>query len=161
MRPHPKRARTSARSPRAWATDDRSGFVGNHHNLQWQYQWAGTQLVNLRVLVYPDQLDKPQRQLGTIILPPDPVPIPNARPENYAIDEEPVSCRYTMDGRVRVIAYAPYPQERIVSVGGNITTSVGLVIGTASPAPPPAPAQVVFNFSIATSSMYQPLLGGF
>ena len=31
--------------------------------------------------------DEPQRQLGTIILPPDPVSIPNARPEPYPIDE--------------------------------------------------------------------------
>lgn len=32
-------------------------------------------------------LDKPQRQLGTIILSPDPVPLKNARPENYPVDE--------------------------------------------------------------------------
>lgn len=39
----------------------------------------------LRVL--PQYLDKPQRQLGTIILSPDPVALPNARPENYPVDE--------------------------------------------------------------------------
>lgn len=31
--------------------------------------------------------DKPQRQLGTIILSPDPLPILNARPEQYPADE--------------------------------------------------------------------------
>lgn len=87
MRPHPKRARTDPYNPKAWATCDRSGFIDNHANLQWQYEWAGTQLVNKRILVTPDELDVPQRQLGSIILPPDPDPILNARPENYTIDE--------------------------------------------------------------------------
>lgn len=32
-------------------------------------------------------LDKPQRQLGTIILPPDPEPLMNALPEPYPVDE--------------------------------------------------------------------------
>ncbi len=120
MRPHPRRAATDASAPAAWATDDRSGFVGNHRNLKWQLEWAGLQLINKRILVFEDQYDEPQRQHGTLVIPPDPLPISNARPENYAIDEEPVSTRVTMDGRVRVTKYRPYPQERIVSVAGNI-----------------------------------------
>lgn len=87
MRPHPKHTRTDPRSPRAWATSDRSGFIGNQERMQWQYQWAGTQLINLNILVYPWEYDEPQRQLGTIILPPDPVAIRNARPEQYYVDE--------------------------------------------------------------------------
>ena len=87
MRPHPRRARTNATAPEAWATDDKSGFVGNQKDLCWQYDWSGTQLINKRILCFRDQLDEPQRQLGTIILPPDPVSIPNARPEIYPIDE--------------------------------------------------------------------------
>ena len=87
MRPHPRRARTNATSPRAWGTSDRNGMINNQENLCWQYQWAGTQLINTRVLVSPDELDVPQRQLGTIILPPDPVSILNARPEQYYVDE--------------------------------------------------------------------------
>lgn len=39
------------------------------------------------ILVCEICLDLPQRQLGTIILPPDPVAVKNARPEQYAIDE--------------------------------------------------------------------------
>lgn len=87
MRPHPRRARTNATAPEAWGTCDRSGFVAQQRDLRFQYQWQGTQLINTRVLVAPDQLDIPQRQLGTIILPPDPVSIQNARPEAYPIDE--------------------------------------------------------------------------
>ncbi len=87
MRPHPRRARTNATDPAAWGTSDRGGWVGNHRDLQWQMQWAGTQLINTRILCYADELDVPQRQLGTIILPPDPVSVIQARPEPYPIDE--------------------------------------------------------------------------
>ena len=87
MRPHPRRARTDPQSPRAWATSDRNGMIGNHQNLCWQYQWTGSGLINTRVLVHEDELDIPQRQLGVVIIPPDPPPIMNARPEQYAIDE--------------------------------------------------------------------------
>lgn len=87
MRPHPRRTITDPTRPEAWGTDDRSGFVGNHKNLRWQMEWAGTKLINKRVLVFDDQYDTPQRQLGTLILPPDPVPIANARPEQYPLDE--------------------------------------------------------------------------
>lgn len=87
MRPHPRRARTNPNSPRAWGTSDRNGMISNHQNLVWQWDWAGRTMINKRVLVSPDELDKPQRQLGTIVLPPDPVPILNARVEPYAIDE--------------------------------------------------------------------------
>jgi hypothetical protein len=62
-------------------------MVGNLEDMQWQWDWAGTNLVNKRVLLHPDELDEPQRQLGTVILPPDPPAIMNARPEPYAIDE--------------------------------------------------------------------------
>ncbi len=88
MRPHPKRTTTNPRSPEAWGTCDRSGFVADESKLEWQYDWRGTRLQNLKVLVAEDMLDEPQRQLGTIILPPDPVPILNARPESYGNEEK-------------------------------------------------------------------------
>lgn len=115
MRPHPRRARTNPSSPRAWASSDRSGFVGNHENMLWQYEWAGLQLINKRVLVYPDEYDKPNRQLGTIVLPPDPTPIANARPEPYPIDEVPISTRITMNGNIRTVLGWPHPGQRIIS----------------------------------------------
>ena len=121
MRPHPRRTITNPMRPEAWGTDDRTGFVGNQRNLCWQYEWGGQKLINLKILTYPEFLDKPQRQLGTIIIPADPVPILNARPEQYLIDEQPVSTRTTIDGRVRVVRYEPYPVERIVSVQGNLS----------------------------------------
>lgn len=100
-RPHPKRARTDPSWPEAWGTSDRSGFIGNLRNMQWQYQWQGTELVNQRLLVYPDELDTPQRQLGALILPPDPPPVLNARVEQYTIDEQ--TFRVTQDGQQRYL----------------------------------------------------------
>lgn len=86
-----------------------------------QKQWAGTQLVDLRILVYPDELDTPQRQLGTIFIPPDPLPIKNARPENYSIDEEPVSTLTTEGGAVLTLdGNFPHPVEIILDVAGLI-----------------------------------------
>ncbi len=87
-RPHPKRSRTDIERPEAWGTDDRTGFIGNLNDFRWQYQWAGSELINLRVLVHPDYLDIPQEQLRSIVIPPDPDPLYNARVEIYAIDEE-------------------------------------------------------------------------
>ena len=86
-RPHPKRARTNSRSPRGWATDMRSGFVVNQVDLQEQHEWRGLKLMPTGTFTVPPFLDKPQRQLGTIILSPDPVPLMNARPEQYPVDE--------------------------------------------------------------------------
>lgn len=121
MRPHPRRAVTDPSAPQAWATDDRSGFVGNKEDLRWQYDWAGLTLVNQGVLVFEDEYDEPQRQLGTIILPPDPPPLMNARPENYAIDEYPVSALAVESGAVLVLdGRFPHPVEIILDVAGNI-----------------------------------------
>lgn len=80
------RAQTSARNPRAFAVCDRCGIWHNHDQLQWQMQWAGAMLYNTRLLVCRRCLDVPQEQLRTITLPPDPVPVMNARVEPFLQD---------------------------------------------------------------------------
>jgi len=87
MRRHPKWARTDPTSPRGWATDEKSGFVCNAEDMQMQYEWRGLKLMPTGIRSIAAYLDKPQRQLGTIILSPDPVGLANARPEQYPIDE--------------------------------------------------------------------------
>jgi hypothetical protein len=82
MRPH-GRAQVSATNPQAFARCDRCGFWVNHVNLRAQFQYSGTRLYNTNILVCDECLDIPQEQLKTIILPPDPVPIMNARPEQF------------------------------------------------------------------------------
>jgi hypothetical protein len=78
------RARVSARNPRAAGICDRCGFVYNHINLQWQFDWAGASLINKRILVCDTCNDVPQSQLRAIVVPADPTPILNARVQNYS-----------------------------------------------------------------------------
>jgi len=80
------RARTSSVSPRAHGICDRCGFRYNFEDLRWQFDWRGAQKQNLRILVCWRCEDVPQEQLRAIVLPPDPQPIINARPELYAED---------------------------------------------------------------------------
>lgn len=88
VRPHPKGAETDPSSPRGWATCQRCGFVLNLFKLREQTEWRGTSIIGTGLIVCPDRcLDVPQRQLGTVILPPDPPGLMGALPEPYAIDE--------------------------------------------------------------------------
>jgi hypothetical protein len=50
-------------------------------------QWAGNKLVNLRQLVCRRCNDIPQTQLRTIVLPADPMPVLNPRPQDYRAAE--------------------------------------------------------------------------
>lgn len=163
MRPHPRRARTNASDPEAWGTCDRSGFVLNQRDMVWQFDWQGTQLVNKRVLVAPDMWDEPQRQLGTIILPPDPVSIPNARIEPYAIDEYWMfECEglpaaiWEKEGSEAAITleYGIYDNDGMFPAAGPFPTS-------GFPVPvPPIIGGAELDFSKAKNSQYIPLIAG-
>jgi hypothetical protein len=80
------RARTSPKNPQAHAICDRCGERYNFVDLKWQYDWRGSSLQNLRILVCSHCYDAPQQQLRAIVLPADPLPIVNARPENFVDD---------------------------------------------------------------------------
>jgi hypothetical protein len=82
MRPH-GRAKVSTRNPEAFAICDSCGFLYNHSELRWQYQWSGNKLVNLRQLNCRRCNDIPQTQLRAIVLPADPMPVLNPRVQNY------------------------------------------------------------------------------
>jgi len=77
------RARVSARNPRAAGQCDRCGFVYNHFDLRWQFDYAGSGLINKRLLVCKRCEDSPQNQLRSIVVPADPMPIQNPRVPNY------------------------------------------------------------------------------
>jgi hypothetical protein len=77
------RARTNPSSPQAHAICDRCGFRYNFVDLQWQFDWRGASLQNLRFLVCRDCLDTPQEQLRAIVVPADPVPIEQARVQDF------------------------------------------------------------------------------
>ena len=78
------RARVSSKNPLAFGVCDRCGFLYNHQDLAWQFDWGGASLINKRILVCRPCNDVPQNQLRAIVLPADPVPIMNPRTEGYA-----------------------------------------------------------------------------
>lgn len=82
------RARVNTSNSRAFAVCDRCGIWVNHEDLSWQFEWSATHLYNKGLLVCRRCLDKPFEQLRTIVLPPDPLPVLNARVENFVADEQ-------------------------------------------------------------------------
>jgi hypothetical protein len=77
------RARTSARNPQAHAICDRCGLRYNHVDLSWQFDWRGSTIQNVRILVCNTCLDNHQEQGRSIILPPDPIPVQNPRVQDF------------------------------------------------------------------------------
>lgn len=84
-RPHGS-ARIDPRNPSALGICDRCSFLYNLRDLSYQFAWAGTKLINTRLRVCKKCLDRPNEQLRARILPPDPVPVADPRPENYAAE---------------------------------------------------------------------------
>lgn len=77
-------ARVSQRSPSAIGVCQRCGFWYQRSQLVPQFEWAGVKLQNLELYVCKRTcLDKPQMQLKTIVIPPDPLPVYRPFPENY------------------------------------------------------------------------------
>lgn len=75
------RAVTNARSPQAFAVCDGCGTFYNRVNLKYQYEYGGDALINQRFLYCFRCISKPQPQLKTVILPQDPIPVLDPRPE--------------------------------------------------------------------------------
>lgn len=94
------RARINARSPQAAGVCDRCGFVVNFVDLIWQYEWRGPSLENIRILVCRNCLDVPQENVRAIVVPADPMPIINARVQDYvsaATDYHTISAPQVVD----------------------------------------------------------------
>lgn len=116
MRVH-GRARIDARKPSALGVCDRCGFHYNLKDLTWQFQWVGPRQQNIRLLVCESCYDTPQEQLRSIILPVDPEPIQNARPENYVNADNPMSQQGVS---------ANWQAPQYGSMIGNLTAGGGL-----------------------------------
>lgn len=78
------RARTNPSNPQAHAICDRCGFRYNRVDLNWQYDWRGATMQNIRILVCNTCMDTPQEQLRAIVVPADPVPIIQPRTQDFA-----------------------------------------------------------------------------
>jgi len=91
-RPH-GRAEIDPSKPRALGICDRCGGRYNHHTLSWQFDWRGPKIQNLRFLVCPSCMDRLQQSgQRTILLPADPIPVQNARPEWHVPINNPLSA---------------------------------------------------------------------
>src|SRR6185503_3324276 len=101
-RPH-GRATVDPSNPNAFGVCDRCGLWYNLKDLVSQPVWAGPRLMNKRILVCTATcLDVPNEGLRTIILPPDPVPVRNPRPELFFIDDT---------TQLQTEAYEPFATE--------------------------------------------------
>lgn len=90
MEPAGKYVRVSPSNPEAFGICDLCGLRFNHIDLRWNFEWAGQQLWNTRSLRCWRCVDVPNETLRAIVLPPDPLPIINARIENFAYEEQTV-----------------------------------------------------------------------
>jgi hypothetical protein len=71
--------RISARRPLGFRCCDRCGFNYSRDDLTWQYEWNGSSLTNLRLLVCETCRDRPNPQLRTYVPGADPIPFFNPR----------------------------------------------------------------------------------
>lgn len=120
MRPHGKYAIVDPNNPQAFGQCDRCGFWFNLRDLQWQEEWGGTRIFNTRVLVCTGNncLDVVQEQLRSIVLPPDPYPVLNARVPDFAYEEYTVMI--AQDGDPGGPPWAAGPQLILCDQSGEI-----------------------------------------
>ena len=149
------RAQVNTTSPRAFARCDRCGFIYNHADLKFQFDFRGPQLQNLRILVCKPCTDNPQPQLKPIILTQDPMPVMNARPEDYY---------YANTGNLSIVEPLTYDAKTGIPtpVSNPITTQDGEGISTQMVGPPlgldpdavmPLQGSVAFNIIIPALSI--------
>lgn len=86
--PHNRKSPVSMMQPRPVGVSDRNGQLYYLDQMVWQYQYSGNALVNQRILVGPDEVDRPAPFLQSPVLGPEPAPLPNARPWNYAYQNQ-------------------------------------------------------------------------
>lgn len=81
------RARVDVNHPEAFGVCDLCGFMHNHKDLQKQFQWFGNELRWTGFLRCDECIDKPHEFNRPILIPPDPEPVMNARPPQWAQQE--------------------------------------------------------------------------
>ena len=150
------RARTNSSSPSSHAICDRCGFRYNFVDLQWQFDWRGATLQNLRILVCRDCLDTPQEQLRAIVIPADPTPIVNARVQDFqlaSVDDFAVSAPTTYNSQTGI---PNPPQNNLVTQDGqNLTPQpLGIPADLDPNAVPPLNGKYHFNVPIPVLSVY-------
>lgn len=133
-------ARTNTRNPQAAAVCDRCGFRYNLSSLGRQFQWAGSTLMDTGYLVCPRCNDKPFDQYRTLILPPDPYPRENPRPDVQATPiAYPGQAAPTVPGNQNFLQYL----LGAATPGNYPTTKADALAAAAALSGVPTPAGVV------------------
>lgn len=128
------RATINATAPRAVGICDRCGFLFDLNALRFQFDWAGTAMVNRHLRVCSTCYDRPQEQLRAIVLPPDPPPVNQPRPENFDVDEysdltirPPIGNDFMFAGRAVVSAelfVLIFPLQPSISGAANVIATL-------------------------------------
>jgi hypothetical protein len=149
------RASVSSRNPRAFGICDRCGFLYNHDQLQWQFDYAGAGLINKRILVCDPCLDTPQNQLRSIILPADPVPIENPRVQDYAYAET-TTIAVSQGAQTDPTTGIPiYPTVSLITEDGQSLTTqpIGQPVGLDQSAVMPLNNQTTYRVALPLLSV--------
>lgn len=120
-------------------------MLWNLNRLNYQFDWRGPKLANLRLRVCPPCTDRASIWLKPIIYPPDPVPVLDPRPQNFTI----------ANNGSPFIPPLPWPTQPLgppipgpyylTDDDGNILYDDGghpLVADNSPPQPPPFPVYV-------------------
>lgn len=124
------RARVSAKRPQAQAVCMRCGLWYNRVDLNFQFQWRGTSLRNIYILVCDRCLDVPTEQLRAIQLPADPTPVYFPSVEDFVGDE--TNFRTVGEGKVDPVSGIPIPSTDFrvtMDCQNRITESIGAPVG--------------------------------
>lgn len=76
-----KRVSIDVKNPQALGICDKTGFVFMRKDLVRQMEWHGNALVWTGAYVGRPYVDKPNEQGRSPMLPPDPIPVPQPRPD--------------------------------------------------------------------------------
>jgi hypothetical protein len=105
----------------------RCGLWFNRVNLSFQYQWRGTQLTNIYILVCQKCLDIPTDQNRAIVLPADPTPVYFPSVEQFESDE--TNYRTTLPIPIDPIVGIPVPARAALRVTQDAENRITQPIG--------------------------------
>jgi hypothetical protein len=134
-RPHPRGTTTNPHAV-PWTTCDRCGRIYSMNRMEYQTAYVGGQTPeNLGLLVCNTCLDSLNYQNMLLILPPDPAPFFDTRPEAYAVDE--TSWLTTQSGDIidteggsEFITQIPNPSDTPVAGADTIVEEAAINITT-------------------------------
>lgn len=148
------RARVSSKCPQAQAVCMRCGIWYNRIDLNFQFQWRGTSLRNIYILVCDRCLDIPTEQLRSISIPADPTPVYFPSVEQFTAAE--TNYRITVPGCVDPITNIPRPSDDFrvtMDCQNRVTQEIGAPRGLDQNAVMPYNGAIQRKFGVVLSPL--------